>query len=137
MSRHAKECTDAATEIAKHWHNLTTYIDDMHYHFQIEDSVIANALEPYRASQPEVESVLETLAGQHKQLHTLIDKGQKMASQSLTREQIRELGTLLYDHIRFEEREIYPIVEKYLTEDKLDAIYQASPDSIKRSDENR
>jgi len=141
LSRHAKECTDTATEIAQHWHNLTAYIDDMHFqtedHFQIEDNLIANALEPYRASQPEVESVLEALAGQHKQLHTLIDKGQKTANQSITTEQVRELGTLLYDHIRFEERELYPMVEKYLTEDELDAVYKASPDSIKRSDENR
>ena len=137
LSRHAKECTDAPTEIAKHWHNLTTYIDDMQYHFQIEDNLIANALEPYRASQPEVESVLEALAGQHKSLHTLIEEGQKTANQSITTEQVRELGTLLYDHIRFEERELYPMVEKYLTEDELDAVYKASPDSIKRSDENR
>ena len=141
LSRHAKECTDTATEIAKHWHNLTAYIDDMHFqtedHFQIEDSLIANALEPYRASQPEVASVLAALSGQHKRLQTLIDAGQKTASQSITREQIRELATLLHDHIRFEERELYPIVEKYLTEDELDAVYQASPDSIKRSDENR
>ncbi|PKG35445.1 MULTISPECIES: hemerythrin domain-containing protein [Psychrobacter] len=137
LSRHAKECADTTDEIAKHWHNLTAYIDDMQYHFQIEDNLIANALEPYRASQPEVASVLETLTGQHKRLQTLIDTGQKTASQSITTEQVRELGTLLYDHIRFEERELYPIVEEYLTEDELDAVYQASPDSIKRSDENR
>ena len=137
LSRHAKECTDTVTEIAKHWHNLTAYIDDMQYHFQIEDNLIANALEPYRASQAEVASVLAALAGQHKRLQTLIDAGQKTASQSITTEQVRELGTLLYDHIRFEERELYPIVEKYLTEDELDAVYQASPDSIKRSAENR
>ena len=137
LSRHAKECADTTDEIAKHWHNLTDYIDDMQYHFQIEDNLIANALEPYRASQAEVASVLAALAGQHKRLQTLIDAGQKTASQSITTEQVRELGTLLYDHIRFEERELYPIVEKYLTEDELDAVYQASPDSIKRSAENR
>ena len=51
--------------------------------------------------------------------------------------QVHELGTLLYDHIRFEERELYPTVEKYLTEAELDAVYEASPDSIKRPDEGR
>ena len=143
LSRHAKECTDTDTEIAQHWHNLTAYIDDMHYHFQtedhfqIEDSLIANALEPYRVSQAEVASVLAVLADQHKCLQILIDAGQKTVSNSITVKQVRELGTLLYDHIRFEERELYPIVEKYLTKDELDAIYQASPDSIKPSNENR
>ncbi|MCG3861637.1 hemerythrin domain-containing protein, partial [Psychrobacter sp. Ps5] len=51
--------------------------------------------------------------------------------------QVHELGTLLYDHIRFEERELYPTVEKYLSEAELDAVYEASPDSIKRPDESR
>lgn len=140
LSRHAKECMDAPTEIAKHWHSLTAYIDDMQYHFQIEDSLIANALEPYRASQAEVASVLNTLDKQHKSLHKLMNEvqtSQKSVSNSITVKQVRELGALLYDHIRFEERELYPTVEKYLTEDELDAIYKASPDSIKRSEESR
>ena len=51
--------------------------------------------------------------------------------------QAQEVGTLLYDHIRFEERELYPTVEKYLTEAELDAVYEASSDSIKRPDEGR
>ena len=29
LSRHAKECADESEEIAKHWHNLTSYINDM------------------------------------------------------------------------------------------------------------
>ena len=137
LSRHAKECTDEPIEIAEHWHNLTSYIDDMQYHFQIEDNLIANALEPYRAIQPDVASVLETLAGQHKQLNQLINTVGKPGSKDVTVTQVKELGTLLYDHIRFEERELYPTVEKYLTEAELDAVYKASPDSIKRPDENR
>ena len=137
LSRHAKECADGSEEIAKHWHNLTSYINDMQYHFQIEDNLIANALEPYRAIQPDVASVLETLAGQHKQLHQLMNTVGKHGSKDVTVTQVKELGTLLYDHIRFEERELYPTVEKYLTEAELDAVYKASPDSIKRPDENR
>ena len=137
LSRHAKECTDKPIEIAEHWHNLTSYIDDMQYHFQIEDNLIANALEPYRAIQPDVASVLETLDGQHKQLHQLMSTVGKPGGKDVTVAQVKELGTLLYDHIRFEERELYPTVEKYLTEAELDAVYKASPDSIKRPDENR
>lgn len=140
LSRHAKESTDEPEEIAKHWHNLTSYMDDMQYHFQIEDNLIANALEPYRAIQPDVATVLETLDEQHKQLHHLMDtieQSQKSANKDVTVAQVKELGTLLYDHIRFEERELYPTVEKYLTEAELDAVYKASPDSIKRPDENR
>ena len=73
LSRHAKESLDEPEEIAKHWDNLTSYINDMAYHFQIEDNLIANALEPYRTTKSDVASVLETLDGQHKQLHQLIN----------------------------------------------------------------
>ena len=140
LSRHAKESLDEPEEIAKHWHNLTSYIDDMQYHFEIEDNLIANALEPYRATQPDVASVLETLDGQHKQLRQLmnaVEQSQKSGTKDVTVAQVHELGSLLYDHIRFEERELYPTVEKYLTETELDAVYEASPDSIKRPDESR
>ena len=137
LSRHAKECTDESDEIAKHWHNLTSYIDDMQHHFQIEDNLIANALAPYRASQSDVASVLQTLDEQHKELHQLMDNVEKPGDKDITAAQVKELGNLLYDHIRFEERELYPTVEKYLTEAELDAVYEASPDSIKRADENR
>lgn len=140
LSRHAKESLDEPEDITKHWHNLTSYINDMQYHFEIEDNLIANALEPYRATQPDVASVLETLDGQHKQLHQLmntVEQSQKSGTKDVTVAQVHELGSLLYDHIRFEERELYPTVEKYLTEAELDAVYEASPDSIKRPDESR
>ncbi len=137
LSRHAKECIDEPNEIAKHWNNLTSYIDDMQYHFQIEDNLIGNALEPYRATQPDVASVLKTLDEQHKQLHHLMEVVEKSGAKDVTVAQVKELGNLLYDHIRFEERELYPTVEKYLTEAELDAVYEANPDSIKRPDENR
>ncbi|MFZ2843327.1 hemerythrin domain-containing protein [Psychrobacter sp.] len=140
LSRHAKECSDEPEEVAKHWDNLTSYISDMQHHFQIEDNIIAHALEPYRASHSDVASVLDTLDGQHKQLYKLMDEveqSQKTVSKTITAVQVQELGALLYDHIRFEERELYPTVEKYLTETELDAVYAASPDSIKRPDENR
>ena len=140
LSRHAKECTDEPAEIAKHWHYLMAYIKDMQAHFNIEDTLIAHVLEPYRASHTEVASVLETLDAQHKQLYKLMDEtehSQKTINKEVTAAQVQALGTLLYDLIRFEERELYPAVEKHLTEAELNAIYEASHDSIKRTDELR
>ena len=140
LSRHAKECPEEPAEIAKHWHYLMAYIKDMQAHFNIEDTLIAHVLEPYRASHTEVASVLETLDAQHKQLYKLMDEtehSQKSINKEVTAAQVQALGTLLYDLIRFEERELYPAVEKHLTEAELNAIYEASPDSIKRTDELR
>ena len=84
--------------------------------------------------------MLDTLDAQYKQLYKLMDeteRSQKSINREITTAQVQALGTLLYKHIRFEERELYPTVEKYLTEAELNAIYEASPDSIKRPDELR
>lgn len=140
ISRHAKECPDKPEDISKHWHNLTAYLNDLQSHFEIEDHLIATALLPYSISQPEVASALTTLDEQHKSLHALIVQTQnpaKSQSQNISVTQVQKLATLLYDHIRFEERELFPIAERYLTTVELDAIYTASPDSVKRSNENR
>ena len=141
LSRHAKECPNEPNAIAKHWLSITSYINEMQQHFQIEDNLIAHALQPHSRSKPEVTSVLSTLDMQHKSLHALMvevqDLPQPQSNHVITVEQVKKLATLLYDHIRFEERELFPIIERYLTAAELEAIYDASPDSIKRSDENR
>ena len=140
LSRHAKECADGPNAIAEHWLNITSYINEMQQHFQIEDNLMAHALQPHSSSNPEVASVLNTLDAQHKSLHALMAEVQDLPhsqSNHVTVGQVKKLATLLYDHIRFEERELFPIVERYLTTEELEAIYDASPDSIKRSDENR
>ncbi len=140
LSRHAKECADNPNEISKHWQALSTYMTDMHNHFQIEDNLLASALQPHKDNHAEVTSVLDTLDEQHKQLHKLtaeITASQDAKSGLPTAEKVRQLADMLYDHIRFEERELFPMVENYLTEDQLDAIYHASPDNIKHLDEKR
>lgn len=143
IARHAKECPDDHTAITKHWSSLTAYLSDMHEHFHIEDTLIANALLPYKETQSEIASVLETLEKQHKSLYEFMAKiktstaAKDSKNSEVTVVEVKELGTLLYDHIRFEERELFPIVERYLTKEELDAIYAASPDSIKRLNEER
>ena len=137
ISRHAKECSNETSDINEHWHKLTSYLNSISTHFQIEDNLIAGALQSYRNSVPEVATALDTLNEQHASLDTIIHDAQTSKDKEVTALQVRELGTLLYNHIRFEERVLLPLVETYLTEDTLDAIYDASPDSIKRLEENR
>ncbi|MEC5209508.1 hemerythrin-like domain-containing protein [Psychrobacter sp. PL15] len=160
VGRHAKECADNPQQVTEHWQALSSYMSDMHDHFQIEDNLIVNALRPHQSNQPEVASVLGKLEQQHKRLHKLTAEIQatqdskkghatdnisikdqvaidQVAIEKITVEQVRELANLLYDHIRFEERELLPMVEKYLTEDELNAVYDASPDDIKHLDEQR
>lgn len=71
ISHHAKECGDNFEDITKHWQILTSYLDDMHDHFSIEDNLIVTALQPYQSTHPEVASVMDTLEKQHTLLHEL------------------------------------------------------------------
>lgn len=133
ISCHAKECPDDPEEVAKHWQILSSYLVDMQDHFRIEDNLITTALQPYQSTYLEVASALATLEQQHR----LLDKLTTNTDNQITDIQVRQLATVLYNHIRFEERELFPIVEKYLTADELNIIYKASPDNIKHLDEQR
>lgn len=78
LSRHAKECADEPNAIAEHWLNITSYINEMQQHFQIEDNLMAHALQPHSSSKPEVAAVLNTLDAQHKSLHALMAEVQDL-----------------------------------------------------------
>ena len=137
VGRHGKECADNPQQIAEHWQALSSY---MHDHFELEDDLIVDGLQPYRSAEPEVAAVLDKLAEQHTELRQLtadIAATLETASSLPSVVQVRALASLLYDHVRFEERELFPVTEKYLTEAELDAIYKASPDDIKHLDEQR
>ena len=140
LGRHGKECADNPQQIIEHWQALCCYMGEMQGHFKIEDDLIVNGLQPYRNTQSEVGSVLDKLTTQHKALGKLttgIEASLQTKASLPTVTQVRQLAKLLYDHLRFEERELFPISEKYLTESELDAIYQASPDHIKHLEERR
>ena len=140
LGYHAKECADNPQEIAKHWQALSSYMNDMRHHFNIEDNLIVEALLPHQSTDPNVTSVLNNMQQQHQSLNKLmadIQAVQDANGSAVTVSQIREFATQIYDHVRFEERELFPMVEKYLTEDELNGTYDASPDDIKHLDEQR
>lgn len=132
LSRHAKECANDVNEIAKHWTALTDYINqNMTNHFKVEDDLILAKLEPYKDSNPEVAKAIATIEEQHSRLYQSLD------SQTLSATQVQELGNALYDHIRYEERVLFPLAEKVLSEHELNSIYGASSKNVKREEENR
>jgi len=132
LSRRAKVCANNVEDIAKHWTALTDYINqNMTNHFKVEDDLILAKLEGYRASHPQVAQVIDKIAEQHQKLYQLI------GLPSLSAAQVQELANALYDHIRFEERELFPLAQHVLSEQELDAIYDASSKNVKREKENR
>ncbi len=137
IGRHAKECADTPQQITEHWQALSSYISDMSTHFQIENNLIATGLRPYQDTVPKVAKALVTLKEHHLLLHKFISETQSSPNQAITVIQVQELGSHLYTYVRFEERELLPLVETYLSKEELDSIYEASPASIKRLDETR
>lgn len=132
LSRHAKECSNDVQEIAEHWTKLTDYINqNMTHHFKVEDDLLLAKLQPYQQNHPQLAEVIGKIAEQHQKLYQLVD------SPSLSAVRVQQLATALYDHIRFEERELFPLAQQVLSEQELDAIYAASAENVKRQDENR
>ncbi|WP_019673226.1 hypothetical protein [Psychrobacter lutiphocae] len=126
IATHAKRCANDVEDIAKHWMALTEYINDnMSNHFKVEDDLLLVMLARYKDSYPKVAKVLDIIASQHKKLYKIIHLP------SLSANQIRELGKTLYEHIRFEERELFPLAQELLSKQELDAIYEASSDNVK------
>ena len=136
LGRHGRECANEPAQIQEHWSALTNYINkDMTHHFGIEDNLLVNALLPYKDQQPKVANVLNELAAQHQELDQLT---QLQAGQDTpTIEQVHKLANALYNHVRFEERELFPIAEQYLSKEELDEIYAASADNVKKIEESR
>lgn len=132
LCRQAKECSNDVKEIAEHWTALTDYMkNNMINHFDVEDNLLVSKLENYKQTNPNVADVIDKIESQHKKLYELVDLP------SISASQVRELGTVLYDHIRFEEREMFPLVQELFSEQELTAIYDASSENVKRHNEDR
>jgi hemerythrin-like domain-containing protein len=56
----------------------------------------------------------------------------RVAAEEASLEELQDLGRLLDDHVRFEERELFPMVEEALAPEDLDRLAEA----IARAEEN-
>ena len=85
-------------------------------HFREEEEILLPAYAIHEdINQPEViEALLE---------HVTIRSGMKrLFDGELQEEEMRELGTLLHNHIRKEERTLFPMIETALPEEKLQEL---------------
>ena len=140
IARHARVCINDSQQIFEHWQALSSYMTAMREHLHSENNLIVNGLLAYENTQPKVASVLDKLQSQQRLLlQQLADiKGnQDEKTGRPSAAQVRNFATALYEYIRFEERELLPVAEQYLPDEALNAIYKASPDSIKHVDEWR
>jgi len=81
-------------------------------HFGEEENFLFSAL-----NDEQVEKALE----QHKEIKNLLDELLNNAEYN-AKKQLETLANLVDDHVRYEERELFPHIENSLTDEQLEAI---------------
>lgn len=85
------------------------WINDLEEHFRQEEEILA----PYLKGNDMIRRMFE----EHERIKTMIHDDQLVNEDSLN-----QLATMVNDHIRFEERELFPLAEKMIREEDLDRI---------------
>ena len=102
------------------WH------DDGQRHFRIEEEVLLPGWS--RHADVEREGVRRML----EEHLTIRREALRLEASEATLEEARELGRLLHDHVRFEERRLFPAIEAALDAESLGHLASA----IERAEEN-
>ena len=114
------------TQIAEFCQQIVeSYPGDWKIHFKIEEDSILHVMKHLSASQdPEqnkIPGLCDRLEKEHRQMDAYYEQ-MKSGDYSV----LGAFGALLKQHTRTEERELFPLLEKYLDSATLDRIYQTS-----------
>jgi diguanylate cyclase (GGDEF)-like protein len=117
--READSLEDASRAFLDFWR------DDGQRHFRIEEEVLL----PSWAAHAEVDrGGVSRMLDEHLAIRR---EALRLESEEATLEEARELGTLLHDHVRFEERELFPRLEEALDPGTLAQLAKAIEDAEK------
>ena len=94
-------------------YTLLLYNSELVRHFKNEEEILFPLV---KGKNSEVNKLTEEIINEHRQINQLIIEVQ--STNELERK-LDELGRLLENHIRKEERELFPKIEKILTEVQL------------------
>jgi hemerythrin-like domain-containing protein len=98
---------------------LAFWEDDGQRHFRVEEEVLL----PTWALHGEIDRAwVARMLEEHLAIRR---EALRLAAGEASLEEIRELGTLLHDHVRFEERQLFPLVEEALDDASLDRLAAA------------
>jgi hemerythrin-like domain-containing protein len=87
---------------------------DLHHHFDLEEIYLA----PLQKQYHQLQSPLERMVKEHYDLKNIINEN----SLNITYATVKELRDTLEAHIRFEERELFPLIEETITQQQRSAI---------------
>jgi len=106
-------------------HLARTWDPDLIWHFREEEEILLpRAMRHIKLSRS---ADLQAMLEDHAWLRgALMELAEQVPSACPVREELAELGRRLHDHIRLEERRIFPAIEKMLSEDELAGLGRAS-----------
>ena len=115
----AKKLRDATDPAEATEAFLAFWRDDGRRHFRVEEEVLL----PVWALHAEIDRPgVERMLAEHLAIRR---SALRLATGEASLEELHELGRLLHDHVRFEERQLFPIVEDALDADALDHLAAA------------
>jgi hemerythrin-like domain-containing protein len=108
-AKRVREAPDVATATSA----FSQFWDVEQHHFRIEEEVLL----PHWAASTEVEqAAVERMLADHLAIRR---DALRLERGGLSLDGLRALGTRLHDHVRFEERELFPLIEQALDDDAL------------------
>lgn len=87
---------------------------DLHHHFELEEKYLA----PLQKHYHRLQSSLERMINEHYELKNIINE----TLLNISYEAVQELHDKLEAHIRFEERELFPLIEDVVSEKERSVI---------------
>jgi len=105
-----------AEKFVRFWHKAG------HVHFREEEEVLLPAYARHMRLDQDAE-VMRMLADHAEIRGAVADIEQRLAAKTpIEAEEMARLGKLLHDHVRLEENEIFPRIEKALGEERLNSM---------------
>ncbi len=111
QARHLRTAAagDAALRLAAADRFVVSFFSETVAHFRREEEELFPLYARYAGTTP----LLERILGEHMQLHGLARALRSgLAAGDVTPELLRELGELLRDHVRLEERELFEEIQR-------------------------
>ncbi len=109
---------------------LSIYRNHLVHHFEQEEKTLVILLN----SIPQTQQALRQMLSEHQRLAEIIRHLEK--KEGNLQAHLNEFATLLQQHIRFEERTLFKLAEKYLTQEQLKVIGIYLHDSHKPINKN-
>lgn len=105
-----------AAKFVRFWHKSG------HVHFREEEEVLLPAYARHKRLDQDAE-VMRILADHAEIRAAVLDFEQRIAAETpIAAEEIGRLGKLLHDHVRLEENQVFPRIERVLGEEQLNTM---------------